>query len=381
MGGLYALSTAQTSKLPLLYGQVREDVSVDLRALALMPRDRVLTVTSGGCSALRFLAEAPQQVTAIDINASQSALLALKCAAIAQWDRQTCRAFLGDLPASSSDRLDGWSTLKSDLSPDVQDYWNQHLNLVAKGVNQAGRTDRLSVWMGRVLHYVTHSPNLFDALMAIETLEEQREFYRKRFDTWRWRTFLTMCVNNTTLRRVYGEGFSRALANQESPAVHLRRKIARAFDTTLIKQNPLMTQLLFGRNPPGIAGAPYLTEGVYDKVKANLDRLKIITEDLTKWVIRPEQQGQFNKLALSNALECLPTLAVGPFLLQLAHSLPPDAVVVNRSMMGQCRTGWPDDLCLDQPLSAKLTDAERAYTYSAVSVFRKRSSNIHEVEQ
>ncbi|MDA0120052.1 DUF3419 family protein [Vibrio sp. T11.5] len=381
MGGLYALSTSQTSTLPLLYGQVREDVSVDLQALALSPHDRVLTITSGGCSALRFLAEAPQQVTAIDINASQSALLALKCAAITQWDRQACREFLGDLPASSSDRLDGWSTLKSNLSPDVEDYWNKHLNLVAKGVNQAGRTDRLSVWTGRILHYVTHWPNLFDALMAIETLEEQREFYRQHFDTQRWRTFLALCVNNITLRRVYGEGFSRALEKHESPAVHLRRKIARAFDTTLLKHNPLMTQLLFGRNPPDLAGAAYLKEGVYDKVKANLDRLNIVTEDLTKWVVRPEQQGQFNKLALSNAMECVPRQAVGPFLQRLVHSLPRGAVIVNRSMMGQGATTWPADLCLDHSLSAKLSEAERAYMYSAVSVFRKRSSIMHEVEQ
>ena len=66
----------------LLYAQVREDPEVDLEALSIGPEDTLFAVTSGGCTALRLLAEGPKELTCVDFNPAQNYLLELKLAAI-----------------------------------------------------------------------------------------------------------------------------------------------------------------------------------------------------------------------------------------------------------------------------------------------------------
>lgn len=65
-----------------VYNQIWEDPRVDIKALELDARSRVLTISSGGCNALNYLLEKPQSVTAIDLNRHHIFLLNLKVAAL-----------------------------------------------------------------------------------------------------------------------------------------------------------------------------------------------------------------------------------------------------------------------------------------------------------
>lgn len=65
-----------------VYNQIWEDPRVDLRALELDARSRVLTISSGGCNALNYLIENPESITAVDLNRHHIFLLNLKIAAL-----------------------------------------------------------------------------------------------------------------------------------------------------------------------------------------------------------------------------------------------------------------------------------------------------------
>ncbi|MEZ5427942.1 MAG: DUF3419 family protein [Pyrinomonadaceae bacterium] len=65
-----------------VYNQIWEDPRVDLRALQLDDRSRVLTISSGGCNALNYLIQSPETVTAVDLNRHHIYLLNLKLAAL-----------------------------------------------------------------------------------------------------------------------------------------------------------------------------------------------------------------------------------------------------------------------------------------------------------
>lgn len=65
-----------------VYNQIWEDPRVDLQALKLDENSRVLTISSGGCNALNYLLENPQNVTAVDLNRHHIFLLNLKIAAL-----------------------------------------------------------------------------------------------------------------------------------------------------------------------------------------------------------------------------------------------------------------------------------------------------------
>ncbi|HEX8368030.1 MAG TPA: BtaA family protein [Pyrinomonadaceae bacterium] len=65
-----------------VYNQIWEDPRVDLQALRLNEKSRVLTISSGGCNALNYLVENPERVTAVDLNRHHIFLLNLKIAAL-----------------------------------------------------------------------------------------------------------------------------------------------------------------------------------------------------------------------------------------------------------------------------------------------------------
>src|ERR1700679_377729 len=65
-----------------VYNQIWEDPSVDLDALALGPQHRVLTIASGGCNVLNYLAADPKEIVALDLNPNHVALTRLKLAAL-----------------------------------------------------------------------------------------------------------------------------------------------------------------------------------------------------------------------------------------------------------------------------------------------------------
>ncbi|HEX8251253.1 MAG TPA: BtaA family protein [Pyrinomonadaceae bacterium] len=65
-----------------VYNQIWEDPRVDLQALRLDEKSRILTISSGGCNALNYLVENPERVTAVDLNRHHIFLLNLKIAAL-----------------------------------------------------------------------------------------------------------------------------------------------------------------------------------------------------------------------------------------------------------------------------------------------------------
>ena len=66
----------------LVYPQIWEDPVVDLEALEIGPRDRVITIASGGCNALSYLTADPAEIVAVDLNGAHVALGRLKLAAL-----------------------------------------------------------------------------------------------------------------------------------------------------------------------------------------------------------------------------------------------------------------------------------------------------------
>src|SRR5580698_4044550 len=66
-----------------VYNQIWEDPDVDLEALALQPHHRLITIPSGGCNVLNYLAADPAKIIAVDLNPNHVALTRLKLAALA----------------------------------------------------------------------------------------------------------------------------------------------------------------------------------------------------------------------------------------------------------------------------------------------------------
>src|SRR5450755_4337716 len=127
----------QVELFNLLFGMNWEDPESDRRALSIQPGEIVTTISSGGCNTLTLLLEDPGKIYAVDINASQSYLLELKCAAVRHLEYQELRAFLGLDP--SRDRLQVFDRLRGELTGAALAYWMGKVEGVRQGVIYSGR--------------------------------------------------------------------------------------------------------------------------------------------------------------------------------------------------------------------------------------------------
>src|ERR1700761_3987478 len=110
-----------------VYNRIWEDPGVDLDALALGPQHRVLTLASGGCNVLNYLAADPKQVVALDLNPNHVALTKLKLAALSHLpDHESFFRFFGE--ADSDANLKAFDRhIAPALDAETCAYWNKRV--------------------------------------------------------------------------------------------------------------------------------------------------------------------------------------------------------------------------------------------------------------
>lgn len=115
----------------LVYAQIWEDPVADLVALQLRPGERLLTISSGGCNALAYLAASPGAVHAVDLNEAHLATLDIKRAAfrgLPSYDHLL--AFLGDAAQpDNAERYEAW--VRPWLNGEALEWW-EHKDLLGR---------------------------------------------------------------------------------------------------------------------------------------------------------------------------------------------------------------------------------------------------------
>jgi S-adenosylmethionine-diacylglycerol 3-amino-3-carboxypropyl transferase len=162
-----------------VYNQIWEDPNVDLEALALEPHHRLITIASGGCNILNYLAATPAEIIALDLNPNHVALTRLKLAALQNLpDHESFFRFFGAANAKANvEAFDAW--LADKLDPGTRAYWQKKLgprnrrriDMFARGLYHHGLMGR---FIG-LLHAVArlHGKKL-EVLLDAKTSGEQR---------------------------------------------------------------------------------------------------------------------------------------------------------------------------------------------------------------
>src|SRR5215510_7024576 len=65
-----------------VYNQIWEDPDVDMAAMRIGPSSRIITIASGGCNVVNYLAADPAKIVAVDLNPNHIALTRLKLSAL-----------------------------------------------------------------------------------------------------------------------------------------------------------------------------------------------------------------------------------------------------------------------------------------------------------
>lgn len=282
------------------YSQCWEDPDTIRAALQVTHDDDVLIVTSGGCNTLAVAADGPRSVTAIDVNQAQNHLLELKKAAVLTLGRRDLLGFLG--VTTMQDRGAQYAMLRDQLPADCRAYWDSRPGEIEQGVIHIGRFERyLSVFRRFVLPAIHPRSRLEEALEA-KSLEEQREFYDRAWNTILWRTLFRVAFCRPLLSR-FGR-YPGAFRHVElrDVASHYRGRVRHALTEIPAASNYFLEYMATGSYRNNLPF--YLTANAWESLRTSSWQIRSVTVDLLSF-LRSIPADTFSKFHLSDVFEYL----------------------------------------------------------------------------
>ncbi|MFH1575205.1 MAG: BtaA family protein [Acidobacteriota bacterium] len=294
-----------SSRVPgrIVYSQCWEDPESGRNALGITPDDDVLMITSGGCNVLAFSLEQPRSITAIDSNSAQNHLLELKIAAIRGLDYDSFLRFLG--VRQSNERRDLYQAVRQHLSAAAQEYWDAQRENIERGVIHTGRFDRyLNLFRQKVLPLI-HSRKQVQRLLSLKDVEEQKYFYERVWDNWRWRALFRIFFSRYLMGRLgrYPEFFR--YVDIRDVGYHYLKRARHALTEIPIRDNYFLEYILTGGFRDSERMPPYLIESNFGALKASVERIRIFSGTLESF-LATTADGSVSKFYLSDIFELVP---------------------------------------------------------------------------
>jgi S-adenosylmethionine-diacylglycerol 3-amino-3-carboxypropyl transferase len=359
----------------LLFGMSWEDPGSDRRALQVQPGDTIVTISSGGCNTLGFLAEDPRTIYAVDINASQSYLLELKCAAVRAFECNDLHAFLG--LAQSKYRLEMFESISKDLSKPALEYWRCRLDMIRAGVVYQGRYEKFLSHFRRLLRLIQGATRI-EKLFECRSLEEQQEYFDRRWNTVQWRMLFRLAFNKKVLaNRGLSVDYFRFDDGASSFAESFFQRSRRAFREIPIASNYFLAQYLLGRYVTSDAVPDFLRRENLPVIRNRLDRIQIVTADAKRWLTdRPATS--IDAFSLSNICELMSTEETELTFEQVARTAKPGARLCFRNLMvpREVQRSLASKIRLREECSRELLKEDRSFVYSRVQAYVVAAQDI-----
>ncbi len=283
------------------YSQCWEDPQVLLEALSIQASDCVLSITSGGDNTLALLLAGPKKVDSVDLNPAQNYLLELKRCAAINLDYGEYLELMGVKDSRSREAL--FEKVQKHLPSDAKTWWLSHAGLINRGVINSGRFEKFTISFARYILPLAHSKKTILGLLDCRDLEEQREFYKRRWNSGRWRFFFGLASNRLMLRRFARQQGMFAYTEGETVADVYRKRLECHLTSIPIQGNYFLHYSLTGGY--GSELPPYLEEHFYRQLQ-NLPEsaLSISTNNLLTH-LRSLADNTYSKFNLSDIFEAL----------------------------------------------------------------------------
>jgi len=279
------------------YANCWEDA--DVLCLALQPcrGKRILSIASAGDNTLALLAEGAE-VVAADLSAPQLACLELRCAAFRELDHRSVLAFLGVHKAD--DRLDTFGRLVQHLSPGAAAFWNQHRQLVDKGIVHGGKFEAYFRLFGRWLLPLIHSRQMREQLLVEKDRDARFAFWSK-WNNRRWRLLFRIFFSRRLMGRLGRDpAFFQYVDGDVFEAFMNRAK--HGLTELPTHKNPFLDYIVWGNFRHALPR--YLRPEYFDAVRSGLGRLTIHHGSIAE-AGSQHRQGGFDGFNLSDIFEYL----------------------------------------------------------------------------
>jgi S-adenosylmethionine-diacylglycerol 3-amino-3-carboxypropyl transferase len=280
-----------------VYNQIWEDPDVDLAALDLKPHHRLLTIASGGCNVLNYLAADPAKIIAVDLNPNHVALSRLKLCALANLPGyEEFFRFFGH--ANDKANRSAYDRFLADkLDSETRQYWEKHILLHGRRINMFARNLYRYGLLGRfigILHVVAklHGKRLENMLEARTPAEQRAAFDRLIAPLFNHRSIRLLSKSPVSL---YALGippaqYDELVGTGGNMIAVLRERVERLACDFPIHENYFAWQA-FGRSYDTTnreAVPAYLQADTYKVIRQRTDRVEVHHASLTDFLKRQD---------------------------------------------------------------------------------------------
>lgn len=318
----------------LFFAQVREDPLLEIEALGPLNDARVVAVSSGGCTALSLLASGAGEVIAVDLNSTQNDLVELKAAALRSLTTPEIMSFFGVARGTPERRARTYWTIRPFLTESAARFWDGHQALLGRGAVACGVSERFIGGVARVIRIFIHGRKDIDRLLSLGSLEEQRDFFDRRWNSRRWRALFPLLINRWTFNRAFDPEFFRSVENH-SFAAHFRGLLEHALCEVPVDSNYFLHQILRGTYPTRVPNGvpPYLERTRREVLRAKLDCLTLVDAAYAEYLATCPDSS-IDALAISNICEWLDPHGIDELFAQIVRVAKPGARFCFRNFVG-----------------------------------------------
>ncbi len=370
----------------LVYPQIWEDPAVDAAALELGPGKRIVTIASGGCNVMSYLAKGPASITAVDLNPAHVALLRLKLAAIgALPTHEQFFRFFGHADEKANLALFDRFVAPA-LDAESRSYWNARRGFRGRRIDLFARNVYRFGLLGRFIGAVHLLARLYGKnprrMLEAGSLEEQRRLFEETLAP----VFETRLVRFLTRLPVslYGLGIPPAqyacldAASGGDMAGLLKDRLERLACDFPLEDNYFAWQA-FGRGydrENRRAVPPYLARDNWETVRANAPRAEVIHASMTDHLAaRPVED--LDGYVLLDAQDWMSPDQVAELWTEIDRTARPGARVIFRTAGddGPLEAALPAEILArwvhEKEISATLGAADRSSIYGAFHLWRR----------
>ncbi len=339
------------------YANCWEDADILIEALDVRANDRVLSIGSAGDNSFSLLAQNPELIVAVDINQVQLNLIELKKAAFKTLDYDSFLEFLGF--KKSGNRLVHWSKVKKELSEELALFWEERIEEIEKGVIYEGKFEKyFEYFRTKILPWI-HSQKEVDELLKPKSAEEQKAYFHKTWNTWRWRLLFKVFFSRIVMGR-FGRDPKFLKEVEISVANYILGSAKKKLSSVACQSNYLLHFIMKGNF--GDVLPHYARPENFQVVKRNIHKLEVfqgLAEDAFK-----EYNG-FNRFNLSNIFEYMtPELFSAVSTNLLENGAADSRYAYWNLMVPRVISKIDSSVVLDKELYEKLGELDKGFFYS-----------------
>lgn len=347
------------------YANCWEDADILSEALDIPKDGRILSIASAGDNSFSLLLKEPALLVAVDVSEAQLFLTDLKKACIKCLTHGEILRFLGFTAAN--DRKELFEKISFALSPEALAHWQKNFGQIEQGIIHQGKFERyFQLFVRKVLPWI-HSKKTVAALFREKSSEEQLVFYKKSWNTWRWRLLFKVFFSRWVMGR-----FGRDPQFLKQVSLNVSRYIfgsaERALSGTGTFQNFILRYNLTGNF--GNLLPHYLQPENYERIKARIDKL-VLHRGFAEDAIAT--YGTFDAMNLSNIFEYLDEDLFKKVAEKLSNGLNTGGKMAYWNLMVDRRLSdvLPAEIQALNELSQKLKSKDKGFFYSNFVIEQK----------